>query len=243
MNDVTRILSAIEQGDPQAAAELLPLYDELRKLAAQRLAQEKPGQTLQATALVHEAYLRLVGGEQTQDWDGRRHFFAAWTAPSPYGGSRRPAGQTCAGLPADGMAHETRAGGRAAPGRDLVPDGPAAEPGYGVLRLALAQRQRWALGRMVLGGHRQVVLVRPADTTLVLHVLHYPEQPDVAFQIPEETSGEVKALIQDNARRLFDKKASERVKAAHVLTIVPDRSTCHSLVAEPFIDEEGSAWQ
>ena len=57
----------------------------------------------------------------------------------------------------------------------LVPDGPAAEPGYGVLRLALAQRQRWALGRMVLGGHRQVVLVRPADTTLVLHVLHYPE--------------------------------------------------------------------
>jgi RNA polymerase sigma factor (TIGR02999 family) len=78
MTDVTRILSAIEQGDPQAAAQLLPLvYDELRKLAAQRLAQEKPGQTLQATALVHEAYLRLVGGELTQDWDGRRHFFAA----------------------------------------------------------------------------------------------------------------------------------------------------------------------
>jgi RNA polymerase sigma factor (TIGR02999 family) len=78
MTDVTRILSDIEQGDPQAAAQLLPLvYDELRKLAAQRLAQEKPGQSLQATALVHEAYLRLVGGEQTQDWDGRRHFFAA----------------------------------------------------------------------------------------------------------------------------------------------------------------------
>jgi RNA polymerase sigma factor (TIGR02999 family) len=78
MSDVTRILSAIEQGDPHAAAQLLPLvYDELRKLAAQRLAQEKSGQTLQATALVHEAYLRLVGGEQTQDWDGRRHFFAA----------------------------------------------------------------------------------------------------------------------------------------------------------------------
>jgi RNA polymerase sigma factor (TIGR02999 family) len=78
MTDVTRILSAIEQGDPQAAAQLLPLvYDELRQLAAQRLAQEKPGQTLQATALVHEAYLRLVGREQTQDWDGRRHFFAA----------------------------------------------------------------------------------------------------------------------------------------------------------------------
>ena len=78
MSDVTGILSAIEQGDPQAGAQLLPLvYDELRKLAAQRLALEKPGQTLQATALVHEAYLRLVGGEQTQDWDGRRHFFAA----------------------------------------------------------------------------------------------------------------------------------------------------------------------
>src|SRR5262245_38028553 len=78
MTYVTRILSTIDQGDPQAAAQLLPLvYDELRNLAAQRLVQEKPGQTLQATALVHEAYLRLVGGEQTQDWDGRRHFFAA----------------------------------------------------------------------------------------------------------------------------------------------------------------------
>jgi RNA polymerase sigma factor (TIGR02999 family) len=78
MTDVTRILSAIEQGDPQAAEQLLPLvYDELRKLAAQRLAQEKPGQTLQATALVHEAYLRLVGGAEIQDWNGRRHFFAA----------------------------------------------------------------------------------------------------------------------------------------------------------------------
>jgi RNA polymerase sigma factor (TIGR02999 family) len=78
MTDVTRILSAIEQGDPHAAAQLLPLvYDELRRLAAQRLAQERLGQTLEATALVHEAYLRLVGGEQTQDWDGRRHFFAA----------------------------------------------------------------------------------------------------------------------------------------------------------------------
>ena len=78
MSDVTHILAAIEQGDPQAAAQLLPLvYDELRQLAAQRLAQETPGQTLQATALVHEAYVRLVSSEQTQDWDGRRHFFAA----------------------------------------------------------------------------------------------------------------------------------------------------------------------
>jgi RNA polymerase sigma factor (TIGR02999 family) len=78
MSDVTQILSAIEAGDPAAAAELLPLvYDELRKLAAARLAEEKPGQTLQATALVHEAYLRLVGGSQPQDWNGRGHFFAA----------------------------------------------------------------------------------------------------------------------------------------------------------------------
>jgi RNA polymerase sigma factor (TIGR02999 family) len=78
MNEVTRILSAIAQGEPQAAEQLLPLvYDELRKLAAQRLAQEKPGQTLQATALVHEAYLRLVDVEKAQHWDSRGHFFAA----------------------------------------------------------------------------------------------------------------------------------------------------------------------
>jgi len=78
MSEVTRILTAIEQGDPHAAAELLPLvYDELRKLAAARLADEKPGQTLQATALVHEAYLRLVSGSQPQEWNGRGHFFAA----------------------------------------------------------------------------------------------------------------------------------------------------------------------
>jgi RNA polymerase sigma factor (TIGR02999 family) len=78
MADVTQILNAIESGDPHAAAELLPLvYDELRKLAEARLAEEKPGQTLQATALVHEAYLRLVGREQPRGWDGRGHFFAA----------------------------------------------------------------------------------------------------------------------------------------------------------------------
>jgi RNA polymerase sigma factor (TIGR02999 family) len=78
MADLTQILSAVAAGDPQAAAVLLPLvYDELRKLAAARLADEKPGQTLQPTALVHEAYLRLVEGGQPQDWDGRGHFFAA----------------------------------------------------------------------------------------------------------------------------------------------------------------------
>ena len=77
MTDVTHILCAIEQGDPQAAEQLLPLvYDELRRLAAQRLAQEKPGQTLQATALVHEAFVRLVGTEDP-GWNGRGHFFAA----------------------------------------------------------------------------------------------------------------------------------------------------------------------
>jgi RNA polymerase sigma factor (TIGR02999 family) len=78
MNDVTRILSAIEHGDSGASEELLPLvYDELRKLAAQRLAQERPGQTLQATALVHEAYLRLVDTEEARRWNSRGHFFAA----------------------------------------------------------------------------------------------------------------------------------------------------------------------
>src|SRR5262245_47838551 len=78
MSEVTRILSAIEQGDPHAAGALLPLvYDELRKLAAQKLSQETPGQTLQATALVHEAYLRLVDVEQVQQFNSRGHFFAA----------------------------------------------------------------------------------------------------------------------------------------------------------------------
>src|SRR3954447_23501586 len=78
MNDVTRILSAIEHGAPQAAGQLLPPgYDELRKLAARRLAHEKPGQTLQATALVHAAYLRLVDADEAKDWNSRGHFFAA----------------------------------------------------------------------------------------------------------------------------------------------------------------------
>ncbi len=78
MNDVTEILSQIQSGDPRVAEQLLPLvYDELRKLAAQRMVQEKAGQTLQPTALVHEAYLRLVGAAPTQQWDGRGHFFAA----------------------------------------------------------------------------------------------------------------------------------------------------------------------
>src|SRR5437879_9741659 len=78
MSDVTRVLSAIEQGDPHAAEHLLPLvYEELRKLAAQKLAQEKPGQTLEATALVHEAYIRLVDVAEAQHWNSRGHFFAA----------------------------------------------------------------------------------------------------------------------------------------------------------------------
>mgnify|MGYP001097426988 CR=1 FL=1 len=77
MSDVTRILTAIEQGDARAADQLLPLvYEELRRLAAQKMSQERPGQTLQATALVHEAYIRLVGSD-ARDWSGRTHFFAA----------------------------------------------------------------------------------------------------------------------------------------------------------------------
>jgi RNA polymerase sigma factor (TIGR02999 family) len=78
MTDVTQILNAIEQGDPSAAVQLLPLvYDELRKLAAQKMAQENPGQTLQATGLVHEAYMRLVDVEKAQHWNSRGHFFGA----------------------------------------------------------------------------------------------------------------------------------------------------------------------
>jgi RNA polymerase sigma factor (TIGR02999 family) len=78
MDAITRVLNAIEHGDPRAAEQLLPLvYDELRKLAAQKLAREKPGQTLQATALVHEAYLRLVDVEKARSWESRGHFFAA----------------------------------------------------------------------------------------------------------------------------------------------------------------------
>src|SRR5437762_14173122 len=95
MSDVTRILSQIEQGDPQAAEKLLPLvYDELRKLAAAKLSHEKPGQTLQATALVHEAYVRMVGSETQRTYRDRSHFFATlllrcaaslWTSPAPSG--------------------------------------------------------------------------------------------------------------------------------------------------------------
>lgn len=78
MSDITGVLSALERGDPHAAEQLLPLvYDELRKLAATRLAHEQPGQTLQATALVHEAYVRLVDADRAQTWDSRGHFFAA----------------------------------------------------------------------------------------------------------------------------------------------------------------------
>jgi hypothetical protein len=104
MSDVTRILSAIERGDPHAAEQLLPLvYDELRKLATARLAQENPGQTLQATALVHEAYLRLVDVEKAQEWNSRGHFFAAAATsslprprPCPASLSRTPARSTAA---------------------------------------------------------------------------------------------------------------------------------------------------
>jgi RNA polymerase sigma factor (TIGR02999 family) len=115
MSDVTRLLDAAAS-DPKAAAELLPLvYAELRKLAAARLADEKPGQTLQATALVHEAYLRLVGDERPQDWNGRAHFFAAAAEAmrrilveqarrkgrARHGGDRRRVDLDAAGLSAD----------------------------------------------------------------------------------------------------------------------------------------------
>jgi DNA end-binding protein Ku len=106
----------------------------------------------------------------------------------------------------------------------LVPDGPAAEPGYGVLRLALAQKQRWALGRMVLGGHRQVVLVRPAGTTLVLHVLHYPEQvrvcPQTVWPLAKEPAEELRLagmLIETAGGRVdwtaYPDQAAQELKA------------------------------
>ena len=114
MSDVRRILSAIEQGDPMAAAQLLPLvYEELRRLAAARLAAEAPGQTLQPTALVHEAYLRLVGPDPQAAWNSRGHFFAAAAeamrrilveAARRKGRARHGGGLRRCELPADGPA-------------------------------------------------------------------------------------------------------------------------------------------
>jgi RNA polymerase sigma factor (TIGR02999 family) len=121
MNDVTRILSDIEHGDPKAAEALLPLvYEELRKLAARRLAQEKPGQTIQATALVHEAYLRLVEGGPAQGWNSRGHFFAAAAEAMrrilvdnarrkrrpKHGGGRRRIGLDSIALPVEDRFHD-----------------------------------------------------------------------------------------------------------------------------------------
>src|SRR6266540_6047183 len=91
MSEVTQILHAIAEGDPDAASQLLPLvYDELRNLAAQKLARETPGQTLQPTALVHEAYLRLVGEDEEQHWDSRGHFFGRRRGHAPHPGRNRP---------------------------------------------------------------------------------------------------------------------------------------------------------
>jgi RNA polymerase sigma factor (TIGR02999 family) len=121
MPDVTHILNAIEQGDPSAAEKLLPLVDaELRELAARKLAQEEPGQTLQATALVHEAYLRLVDADQSPHWNGRGHFFAAAAEAMrrilvdnarrkrrpKHGGDRRRLALDALDLPADDRAEE-----------------------------------------------------------------------------------------------------------------------------------------
>jgi RNA polymerase sigma factor (TIGR02999 family) len=127
MNEVTRVLSALEQGDPSAAGQLLPLVDdELRRLAGARLAHEQPGQTLQATALVHEAYLRLVGGERRESpppsWDSRGHFFAAAAEAmrrilidaarkkrrAKHGGGRRRLDLDALALPYDDRADELR---------------------------------------------------------------------------------------------------------------------------------------
>jgi len=121
MNDITRVLSAIVQGDTKAAEALLPLvYEELRKIAALRMAQEKPGQTLQATALVHDAYLRLVEGEVARRWNSRGHFFAAAAEAMrrilvdnarrkrrpKHGGDRRRVGLDSIALPAEDRFHD-----------------------------------------------------------------------------------------------------------------------------------------
>jgi RNA polymerase sigma factor (TIGR02999 family) len=144
MTDVTRILSAIEQGDYQAAEQLLPLvYVELRRLAAQKPSHEQPGQTLQATALVHEAYLRLVGGEQTQYWDGRRHFFAAAEA------MRRI-------LIDRARQKQTRKAGGGRRRLDLDDLEPALEEGNGDRLLALDQ----ALGQLEAADPRKAELVK-----------------------------------------------------------------------------------
>ena len=104
MSEVTRILSAIEYGDPSAADQLLPLvYDELRKLAAAKLAQEKPGQTLQATALVHDAYIRLVDVAKAQHWNSRGHFFGAAAEAMRRILVRRSSGMNTSSRPATGM--------------------------------------------------------------------------------------------------------------------------------------------
>ena len=131
MNEVIRLLSAVEQGDPRAAGQLLPLvYEELRQLAAARLAQEKPGQTLDATALVHEAYLRLTGPESAQHFSGRGHFFAAAEAMRRIlvenARRRAPLALRAPGWPASSAATRRRNDDPAAnpplfPGRFLLP--------------------------------------------------------------------------------------------------------------------------
>jgi RNA polymerase sigma factor (TIGR02999 family) len=125
MTDVTRILNAIDAGEPHAAERLLPLvYEELRKLAAQRLVHEKPGQTLQATALVHEAYLRLVDGKQDQHWNGRAHFFGA-------------AAEAMRRILIDKARHKNTSKGGGGRAQQELPDiaAPVEEPGIDVLAL------------------------------------------------------------------------------------------------------------
>src|SRR5262249_32325996 len=162
MSDVTRILSAIEHGDPHAAEQLLPLvYDELRKLAAQRLAQEAPGQTLQATALVHEAYLRLVGGGHQQDWNGRGHFFAAAAHALPpllraARGARAPRPRA----PAPAQPTPPPGGGPPAAAAPRRPPGPR-RPARGARPARAARSARPPRGRFAAPGTaRQTALLR-----------------------------------------------------------------------------------
>jgi len=145
MTDVTRILVAIEQGDPSGTAQLLPLvYDELRKLAAARLTQEKPGQTLQATALVHEAWLRLMGDRsQEQNWNSRGHFFSA-------------AAQAMQRILVDNARRKKSAKGGGSAGRVALEESQIAAPGRNIDLIALDE----ALEQLAVHDARKAELVR-----------------------------------------------------------------------------------
>jgi RNA polymerase sigma factor (TIGR02999 family) len=190
MTEVTRILDRIQQGDPSAAEQLLPLvYEELRQLATQRLAHEKPGQTLQATALVHEAYLRLVGADPEKPWDGRGHFFAA-------------AAEAMRRILIDQARHKQthKAGGGR---RRLELDGiePALEEGHGDRLLVLDE----ALRRLEAEDPRKAELVK-----LRFFAGLTTEQAAAALGVSTSTAGKDWAYARSWLRVAIDRLSSHR---------------------------------